>query len=166
MSGKGVREPKRAYACITWLCRGVRRRRGSHQESEGITGNGRYVYRFLQKQSSGHQQQNPFPFPQQHSRIRIQIQFPHPFPESPQPHPHPLPMPKPFPFPQQPQLLLEELPHPHPLAVKSLISVASKVCFYGLYYAPGVSVFPEKENLKCFFSGTGRQFLHRFGFLS
>ena len=186
MSGKGVREPKRAYACITLLFSGVRRRRGIHQESEGITGNGRYVYHFLQKQSSGHQQQNPFPFPQQHSRIRIQIQFPHPFPESPQPHPHPLPMPKPFPFPQQqhsririqiqlphpllavaqPQLLLEELPHPQPLAVKSLISVASKVGFYGLYYAPGVSVFPEKENLKCFFSGTGRQFLHRFGFLS
>ena len=51
MSGKGVREPKRAYACITWLCRGVRRRRGSHQESEGITGNGRYVYRYLFRQT-------------------------------------------------------------------------------------------------------------------
>ena len=92
----------------------------------------------------------PLPFPQQqHSRIRIQIQLPHPLLVV-----------------AQPQLLLEELPHPQPLAVKSLMSVASKVGFYGLYYASGVSVFPEKENLKCFFSCTGRQFLHRFGFFS
>ena len=72
----------------------------------------------------------PLPFPQQqHSRIRIQIQLPHPLLVV-----------------AQPQLLLEELPHPQPLAVKSLMSVASKVGFYGLYYASDMSVFPLKGN--------------------